>query len=266
MALLGRLIHKGDVIAIEQGRLVIAPQSGKPVPSEWLNINKDALIESIVLLVKVDAFRYCSYSTGRYNPHKSGGLTLQFEALLSDTSPYVIFNANLKRQKTTKNGSAGSPLPKGRFRVTKKTHFYKFWGRTGLPFPRRLSSFYDYMGNLKQIVYTGSYSKPARLDAGSLMPLEVSYQAIVEATNRPDNSRTNAGLLPNNIRTSVPDKEFPLRHTAQGLQENLTAGENYCGKKVNVNEEKREKVILLPVTPRNSQQQSTEEWLADYSK
>ena len=54
--------------------------------------------------------------------------------MLSGQSVYAVFNADLTRQRNTTTAKAGALLPKGQFRIGKRSHFYKFWMGTGLPF------------------------------------------------------------------------------------------------------------------------------------
>ena len=148
------LLARGDTLAILGGKLVITSASGKPVPKEWLEANKEKLILEVLERIRLDAFVYDSYSTGRYGKQNFCGVCLQFGSLLSNINPYVIFNAELDRVKDTSKGKKGSPLPTGQFRVGKRSSFYKFWAGLGLKTPQRLSSFHDYMGNLNNIVFT----------------------------------------------------------------------------------------------------------------
>lgn len=88
-----------------------------------------------------DAFRYEGYSAGRYEEHKSAGVTLRFTSVLTGETAYAIFNVDLTRKRTTVGGKAGAPLPAGEFRVGERSHFYKFWQGTGLPLPERMQRF-----------------------------------------------------------------------------------------------------------------------------
>lgn len=105
-----------------------------------------------------------------------------------------MFNADLTRQRNTAAAKAGALLPKGQFRIGKRSHFYKFWMGTGLPFPRRLSAMHDYMGKLRSVMLTGLLTDD-RINAGSLVPVSLSTEQFRKAV-LPDKFRTISGQLP----------------------------------------------------------------------
>jgi len=98
------LLGRGDRVAIEIGRLVIHPKSGKEIPRKWLKEHTTPIVDEIIKATGVTAFRYSDYSTGHYGKHKASGLTLQFADMQKRDSPYVIFNADLTRARDTKYG------------------------------------------------------------------------------------------------------------------------------------------------------------------
>ena len=189
-----KLLSRGDAVSIERGRLVIQPASGKPVPPDWINTNTARLCRDVLMALGLDAFEYTDYSTGHYGKTRSGGITLRFVSLVTGQSAYAVFNADLTRQRNTATAKAGALLPKGQFRIGKRSHFYKFWMGTGLPLPRRLSAMHDYMGKLRSVLMTGSLSG-GRINAGSLTPINLSAAQFRTAI-LPDNFRTSAGQLP----------------------------------------------------------------------
>ncbi|MBV1959875.1 MAG: hypothetical protein KUG53_03990 [Pseudomonadales bacterium] len=265
------LLNRGDVIAIITGRLSIVPASGKPVPDEWLATHTNRLVIEIVERTGLDVFIYESYSTGRYGKARSGGVSLQFKSLLSEKQSYMVFNAALDRAKTTSHGKKGSPLPKGRFRVGRKSGFVKFWRSTGLKIPARLSSFHDYMGNLGGILFTGSYSDGEKLDKQTVRPVELSHDQLLQAfsiENLPYNSHTNAIQTPYKSHTKMPYKESVQSQPQQGIQANPTTGETNCGIRLQGSTGIRENItpISTPVVIHKSvQDQSIDEWSDDYS-
>lgn len=185
--LLSRLIAKGDQLAIVSGRLLIISASGKEVPATWLDKHKEELLTEILKLTKQNGFMYDSYTAGNYstdNAGKASGVTLQFINLSTSQSAYTVFNAELTRARKTRNKEAGTPLPSGQFRVTKKFYFYKFWQATGLKFPPRLCAFHDYMGNLKDLLFTATLDTSrtdGRLEKTSITPLNITYEQIKTA-------------------------------------------------------------------------------------
>lgn len=261
--LVAKLLRRGDAVSIESGQLVIQPASGKPVPSEWIAANTARLCREVLAAVGLDAFEYTDYSTGHYGKSRSAGVTLRFVSVLSGQSVYAVFNADLTRQRNTASAKAGTPLPKGQFRIGKRSHFYKFWLGTGLPFPRRLAAMHDYMGKLRGILLTGALAGD-RIDAGSLAPVGLTVEQFREAI-LPDNSRTKSGQLPDNSRTRVPDKETATAHDPCGLQENqTTCVANHENKLTRRCEYKAPSNTPIP-TQRPPQEQTVDEWLADYS-
>ncbi|WP_300654312.1 hypothetical protein, partial [Pseudomonas sp.] len=191
----------------------------KSVPAQWLQDHSPILLRDIFTAMGIEAYEYVSYTTGVYGRIKAPGLTLQLVSVVTGTNTYTIFNADLSRDRTTKAGAKGSPLPKGHFRVGKRSHFYRFWHSTQLPLPKRLSSLHDYMGNLRGILFTAekAQGQENRLDAGSIASLSISATEIHKAF-LPDNSRTVSGQTTDNRQTSMPDKDSLQAHRNRGLQ------------------------------------------------
>ena len=255
---LTRLLARGDLVAVEQGRLTLTPASGRPVPTDWLASHQTGLVAQAASIAKVIALEYMGYSVGRYGPVRAGGVTLQFRCLTTGQELFAIFNAGAKRTRTTRHGHKGDPLPPGQFRVGKRSAFYRFWQSTGLPF-HRMSDFHDYMGKLRGLIFTGTPSKGERLDVATLRPLTISWDTVRAATkpNLPDNSPTISRQHPDNTPTSHPDKEGPKRQQPCGIQPNPTAGESNHGNKVI----REYGYTGNPISP---QDQSIDEWLTDY--
>lgn len=250
-------------MSIERGQLVIQPASGKPVPPEWITANRAGLCREALMAVGMDAFEYTDYSTGHYGKTRSAGVTLRFVSVVSGQSAYAVFNADLTRQRNTATAKAGSLLPKGQFRIGKRSHFYKFWMGTGLPFPRRLSAMHDYMGKLRGVLLTGALSGD-RLDAGSLAPVGLTVEQFRGAI-LPDKIRTTPGQLPDNSRTKVPDKETALAQSPRGLQRNqTTCVSNHENKLTRRCEYKAPSNTPIP-THRPPEEQTVDEWLDAYS-
>lgn len=262
--LLTTLINRGDAVSIEQGRLAISPASGKSVPEHWLQDHSPVLLREILAALGIEAYEYVSYTTGFYGRIKAPGLTLQLVSTITGVSAYTIFNADLTRDRSTKAGSKGSPLPKGHFRTGKRSNFYRFWHSTQLPLPKRLSSLHDYMGNLRGILLTANKApgQENRLDAGTIAPLSISTVGIRKAF-QPDNSRTVSGQTTDKSQTSMPDKDSTQAYIKTELQESsATCSANY-GKAVIST---RDNTALTSPTSlhKRPEEQTTEEWLADY--
>ncbi len=220
-SLLTQLLARGDHVAIERGRLVIRPASGQPVPDSWLTDNQNRLIHDVLTLAGVDAFRYIGYTTGQYGGHKSPGVTLQMTTVLTGESRYAIFNASTKRERNSKKGAAGAPLPKGRFIPSKGGDFAKLWKATGLPC-RALSAVYQSMGRLEEILFTGR-ADGERVIASTLAPLTITADTLrnqvagaspAGAPNMPPDSTVKQPL--SNRYASVKQ---PLRPTVKETQQ-----------------------------------------------
>ncbi|MCC6200014.1 MAG: hypothetical protein IT466_04480 [Moraxellaceae bacterium] len=253
-----RLLARGDKVALIQGRLTITPASGKQPPSDWLAANRSKLITEAASMAGLLALEYIGYSVGNYSQKQAGGVTLQFCCMATGRSYYAIFNADTKRNRTTKTGKAGEPLPKDMFRVEKQSAFLGFWKSTGLPY-HRLSDIHDYMGNLRGLVYTAAIPNDERLDAKSIRPLDISTDLLLGQMTplHPDKPPTTSRQAPDNIPTRFPDKESPQSQTPQGLKPDSGAGGYRYG-----NTGIREHGDTAIHTPPESQ--TDDEWLENY--
>lgn len=158
MKLLDRLTNRGDLVALERGRLIIQSASGVEVPSSWLKTHSDELALALATRANTPLYKYIGYTVGSYTEHKADGVTLRFINMATGEEVYAVFNVNRTRVQTTARGKAGSKLRGNQFRVTRNMMLYKFWLRTGLPEPERkyLSEFHRVMGRLKQVFFTMS--------------------------------------------------------------------------------------------------------------
>ena len=203
--------------------------------------------------------RFDSYTTGHYGQHRAGGVTLQFICETTGNNYYVIFNADLKRKRSTKKHKVGTPLPSGRFSVGRRSLFHKFWISTGLPVPSRLSAFNDRMGKLKNFVFTANISKGKRLDAKSLMPLLNDQSSVVPLAN---NIQTNVKQFSNKIQTRIANNDSVLESENTGFQENQTTCLNNYGISKQGNTDTR--TPLSPITTdKQVREQTNQEWLGD---
>jgi len=249
------------------GKLEIKPASGLDIPPEWLIKHEGDLVAEMLSLLGRNGFYYESYTTGNYGKHRSGGVTLQFSAITTGNSAYSVFNADTCYQKKTKDHKKGDPLPSGQFRPAKKGNFITFWQGTGIEAPRP-STYHDYMGKLKGIVFEGQYSDPTsndkeRLITKTLKPFSVDRQALqaaIEAQSQPDKNQTRARQQPDKSQTNPPDKQLPPSQTPQGLQPVLTTGTNDYGTRLKGSAVIRDAYL----SPKPPQEQTVEEWLADY--
>ncbi|WP_223514965.1 hypothetical protein [Pseudomonas sp. GL-B-19] len=259
----GKLLSRGDEISIVLGRLVVRPISGKPVPQDWLDEHSHALLREILHTLGIDAYEYGGYSTGKFGHQQAPGVAIQLPSFVDGLDSHAIFNAELSRDRTTKAGAKGSDLPKGHFRIGKRSHLYRFWQSTGLPTPKRLSSLHDYLGNLRDILFAADMvaGRKNRLNTASLRPLFIT-SAEVRNAFQPDNCRTTAVQATDNCRTKVPDKDLAPAQQNHGLQGNQTTGAENHGKTV-ISTDGYTAVNVSTQSRKRPQEQTMEEWLAE---
>lgn len=292
-SLLAKLLTRGDSISIANGLLVIDLLNGQEVPMNWFKSNSPLITNEICLLFNIHAFQYLSYTSGRFGSKKTEGISLQFIHLLTHDDVYTIFNANLKRARSTTHGKKGSPLPNKQFIVTKKYNFYKFWCTTGLKLPPRLSSFHDYMGKLKSLTFTGEIEKNNRIIKTSIRPLNISFQqitsklhtigSITKVVSKPDKFHAINQQAPNNGRTSIPDKDSKLAFDINALDLHSSTCTSKCGNTVirkevlstgvgldntpinnTNNKEVDENINEVNLQKKRPEEQTVDEWLEDW--
>ena len=227
-SLLETLFSRGDHIDIIKGKLVITPASKKPVPKKWLTENSTRLLNEIATLFDINIYIYDSYSTGNYGKHKSPGMTLQLINISTGEDCYLTFNVELKRSRTTNNGIKGNCLPKGQFRISKKYKFYQFWLSTGLNLPPRLSSFHDYMGNLKQCFFIPTFDHGAKVKDKIIPLLNLCHCEVLGRFSQlnPNNSQTSDIQQPYNTHTNMPYSDIAQPYEYKGLSGDVTTCSN----------------------------------------
>lgn len=260
----GKLLSRGDEVCIEHGRLVIRSASGKPIPQDWFQDHAPGLTQQILNTLEIEAYEYRAYKTGHFGKAKHAGVTLQFRSVVANSSAYTIFNADLTRTRTTKTGKAGSALPDGHFRVGEFSNFYKLWIEAGLAAPKSLTAFHDCMGKLRSILFTAEMTagRENRMKSGSIRPVSVSAEQVRVAFS-PDNLQTKTGQAPDNFRTTLPDKESAQHLEARGFQPKSTTCHESHGKTV-ISDCEYTGTTLLPPPRKRPQEQTDEEWLADF--
>jgi hypothetical protein len=233
---LKKVISRVDDLSMFGGRLLIVPKNGKPVPEKWFTDNERTLIIAIIRITEMDAYAYTGYSTGFYGKYKSAGVTLQFANIDDGSEAHAIFNAVLTRTKNTVHGKAGADLPKGKFNVLPKSLFYKFFLSANHGKQIRKASFCEHMGNLKQVIFTGTLNLKSKIQNKSLQPFNVSFDQIIVALNQQNaaspspinshqstgNSRASYGQATGNSRLSVTVNESALTHTNSRIEANQT--------------------------------------------
>jgi hypothetical protein len=263
---LDKLLSRDDKVDVSNGRLIITPASGKDVPANWLAENEPSIVKEIANLLNIGVYRYTGYSTGRYGKHCSEGLTLQFENILNGDEAFAILNVQLTRKRATNHGIVGAELPKGQFRVSTKHNFYKLWVSTDIKLPARISSFHDYMGKLKSLVFTGNLDSKNKISNETLKPLNVSHEQIITciSQNLPDKIQTTTRQVPYNYQTKMPDKEMIKGLAANDIQSNTNACVNNHGTGIQGNAVIGNTLSLVSSDPKRPEDQTCEEWLQDY--
>ena len=243
-----KVLERRYSISMERGQLIINQSDGTPVAKSWIQSHQAQLVGEILKQTNRDALLYIGYSADKYGDKLAGGVALQFTHVLTGAEVYTIFNADISRSRTTKHGKAGSPLPQGQFHVAKGSGFCKFWASTGLP-SRKLSSYYEYMGKLKLLIFESQDVSTSnnRLNSSLLKPLHISFHEVKEAFGFSDSPPTSFRQATDKPPTVTTDKETLQPSKTLGLQADSTAGANYYGKTVI-----RKKVIRENAYPINT--------------
>ncbi|WP_019025667.1 hypothetical protein [Colwellia piezophila] len=266
-SLLETLFSRGDHIDIIKGKLVITPASEQPVPKKWLAESSTRLLSEIAALLDINVYIYDGYSTGYYGKHKSPGMTLQLINISTGEDCYLTFNVELKRSRTTDNGIKGSCLPKGQFRISKKYKFYQFWLSTGLSLPPRLSSFHDYMGNLKQCYFIPTFDHSAKVKEKIIPLLNLCHGEVLARFSQhiPYNNQTSDIQLPYNRHTNMPYNDIAQPHEYKGLTGDVTT----CSNNYELSKQ-GSAVISNPLPVINSinkpEEQTNDEWINDWEQ
>lgn len=145
---------------------------------QWFAEHKQEIQQEIALRLDMPLYEYSDYSTGSYGFKKQGGVTLTFTEVSTGEDAYCIFNADIKYQRGPKKGKK---LPKGKFSCPRDGKFSRFWSKTGLAKPRRLSEYHEHMGKLKGVIFCAEKSDThdhRRLKKDSLTPLSMTAEDI----------------------------------------------------------------------------------------
>lgn len=259
------LLQRSEYLAVERGRIRLIPANGDTVTSDaWLKENWLRVASELLRVTGHSGFIYKGYSTGFYTGHKAGGVTLQLFDPTTGQTAFAIFNADLKRARTTKHGKKGTALPKGRFIPGKKSGFVQFWCDMALDLPKRLSAFHDCMGKLDGLLMSAIINEKNKVINRSLMPLTINHQELTELINTPDNFPTTSRQLPDNQPTRAPDKESHQTQVLQDSQPTSATCLNEYGTKVKgITGEGNSSIQML--NSKLPQDQTVDEWLDDYS-
>ena len=273
-SIIRKILSQDDQLSIEQGQLVIRPESGKAIPPKWREEHVSEICTEILSATGLTAFRYESYTVGHYGPKTTPGVNLQFSNILTGETAYVVFNVILTRSRNTRHGKKGQRLPAKQFRVTEHFAFTKFWRRCDLPLPARLSAFHECMGKLQPVLFTATVKPNNAINKTSIEPLEINHDQIATAFNTeksPDNCPTNLRQRPDNCpttsRQALPTRK-PAKAIQSGAYNHIEVGELNTGVKGQCNNGSGVKgsnsnAINSPIRPED---QTREQWLTDYDR
>lgn len=272
MALLDRLLNQGDLVALDNGQLIIQPASGREVPEEWLEEHRDVLALTLATRANTSLYKYVGYTVGAYGKHKADGVTLQFVNMATGQEVYAIFNVDRERAQDSPKGKAGTKLPAKQFRVRKKMDIYKFWLRTGLEEPkqRHLSEFHVLMGKLKPVLFTMSTN-------GNKADKKTIQAANVTSTGQHEKLGKSLGKAWENVGKSL-GKTNGSANPAKPSATGLTDETNHVSDEVRLKLIRKEgskdalqasNTLNTPSTKNTCsgvapQEQSIDEWLSDY--
>ena len=247
------VVHEGITVGIDKGHFSIESVNG--IPNEWLDKYRIDLQQQIVTLMGVNAFVYQSFNVGEYKTKSgglSGGVTLQFTNIINDSNAYAVFNARVRGVRGAKKGVRYSG---DKFNPPLRGGFIKLWRSTGLKTPDSTTSYYDYMGNLKGLLFTGDYAerKSEKLVASTIRPLTITHQEIIEALTY--SGHITHTYQPHNSHITLPHKGGRESLGIKGLEQDLTTGGFNYGNEV-IREYDNKGVI----------NQSVDDWLKCYEK
>ena len=221
-------------------------------------------------------FRYQSYSAARFDGGRYPGVSLQFVNLLTGEEPCAVFNADLDRERTSKGGRKGTPLPSGQFRVGERYALWKLWQVTGLPEPRRRSELYEVIHKLNGIVMAADRhsEKPGVLVASSVRPLQIGPETIREAFGFGRQEVGKASAINRqsvgNRSATVVGKDASQNQAPPDAEPDLSRVCFEPRKKQEVNKEARRQESSFhasaSVEIESTGDPECDEWLADYNR
>lgn len=269
-ATIKRVLARGDYVAVERGHLVIIPISGKSVPKDWLAKNLPAIMGEIAGATGINIFQYQRYHVGKFGVKNFEGVLLDYANIITGETCQVFYNCETTRARNTEAGKKGKPLPRNQFRVTANHAFTKLWQSLRLPLPRRLAEFHSCMGKLGAVYVTGTQNEKGRIDKTTFKPVNFTAGELIKAFSiigtAPDNYLANSRQAPDNYPTKAPDKETAQSQVRQGFQANSSTDKLSTKLSNQVGAHKAMPLDRLSVVVGTTNDQSIDEWLADYDQ
>ena len=131
-----------------------------------------------------------------------------------------------------------------------------------MPLPRRLSSFHDYMGKLKGLMFSCEFDvNTSRVENKKIPLLTITKDQLLAQLNPTDNFRTTSKQHPDNSRTIVPDKEFHAPQLPQGIEPNQSACHSKYELSKQDNTNTSDVTAPLSTSNRSVEDQTADEWL-----
>ncbi len=288
--LLKQLIQRDCLINVVRGELQVSHCQDKRYNAQWHGKHRMKLLREISNLLSSPTLVYESHSTGSYDKGTKPGLRLQFFDISTGELPYAIFNVSLKRVRKSKAGKAGGALPKGRFSVSDRSMFYRFWLNTNLELPRSSSEFYKCMGKLKSILFTGQTNQANKIINKTLVPVELAHRQILKLVGgncgislRQASDKEVVSAGGNDVRqeevVNSCDKKIPESQAEYGLDDNwkyvtdkvsvknTTDNITTCPPKYEIRlQEEAYKDSSLSPYRKKPEEQTDEEWWGDYDE
>jgi len=254
--LLSKLINRKDNISITNGRLVIEPASGKPIPDDWLEENWFDIVKDAALLTGRNCFSYQEHKIVKnYFPDVS--IRLEFISLVTGESIPMFFKVHTERAKDSKYGKKGNQLPQGSWRLPSNSGLRTIWP---FPKPRRNSEYCEKIWQFKHLIFDGNITPKGKLSKDTFKPLEIAMSEITSATRRQLIGNTSA----TDRQTSRQEK--PVTQITEGLHPNSTGCDipELKSNKVSEYESNPSPASFSSITE-HIQAISNEKWLSEYN-
>ncbi len=180
-SLFDQLLRQGDFVAVDSGRLIIRPASGELLTKCWIKQNRPNLLKDLARLSDEVIFEYSQFSVGRYRSGEilKPGVTLSYCDVLSGQSYRMCFNAEITYARATAKAKKGQDLPKGHFRVKRRSALISYWEKVGFTLPRRLSELHEHLGKLGEVLISAETKNGVALNKASCRPLELSHDYLL---------------------------------------------------------------------------------------
>lgn len=265
--LIETLINRGYAIRIENGELSIANIKGELAPQDWLETKKIRILGEISTAIKTPLFLYSDYQVGKTIGQSCERLDLNFLNCEDNEDIKLFFNVDARRGKTTNKGLKGSALPKGRFKVGKRSALAKLWHQLKLEQPRKACEYHNKLHLLKPLIFTGELSEHS--DKGYLKVEKKSISAA--CIEHPEIAKgVKLLLIAETVMhdfwrgTSIHMQDQPPSHSHYALDKKTQAINGPSA--INTPESRFtvSQVCIKDILKPNPSSETTEEWLAKY--